>query len=486
MSSESDRAEHGGGDRLGLCIRWLVVAVVAAHATQASMSIALGEGRRALNFSVVDLALVVGLGLWLVRRLARRDFGLPPLYPAALGAAVWLALSLVGGLKGPADVEAGSLPLGLAKVIQFVEYFVAGHILFVETLREERWRRRALRPFAIAAAVSVGMAAAQYFSKGVGVTDVRGSWFDDRNSFGAFLALVLPLLFGRALFFGGRWARAAVFALVAAGLCVCLSGGAFLAMCVGVLVAAGARGRAAFAATAVGVLVCCGLVLPNLPRRNGAVLLDSVALYKESDKYGVFGRDVDKINARLEAREAALARKVAAREPVSYGDLIREEDYSWKWQQRYKEWQAGLNMMAESPLFGVGAGAYQRNVNRFYQSGSFGAMPKYPKNLLEPDTLNGYLVWGASAGAPFLVFLAAMFLRACGFAVDGVVKGIDAEARGLSAGLLGSLSALAVVTVFTNPIVRGVGVSAALVLALADAVRARAASRQGDEPEGRL
>jgi len=84
------------------------------------------------------------------------------------------------------------------------------------------------------------------------------------------------------------------------------------------------------------------------------------------------------------------------------------------------------------------------------------------------------------------VFLAAMFLRACGFAVDGVVKGIDAEARGLSAGLLGSLSALAVVTVFTNPIVRGVGVSAALVLALADAVRARAASRQGDEAEGRL
>lgn len=459
--------EARGSDRLGVYVGWLVMLAVVVHATQASVGVPLGAGKRLLNLSVVDVVLACAFGLW----VARREFCLPRIYPAAVVGALWLALSLVPQLKGSAEVADVSLRLGLVNVVQFVAYFLVGHVLFVETFRDAQCRRRALRLLGWVTAVAVGAAVVQYCLEGVGVTEVRGSWFDNRNTFGAFLAIVLPLLFGCVLFGRSRVALAGVAALVVAGLCVCLSGGAFVAICAGVLVAAALRGRVAFAVTAVMLMLLGGLVLPHLPRRNTAVLLDSVALYKESDRDRVFNDDVAALAARLSARQAGLAAKVADGKSVDYGDLLREEDYSWKWQQRYKEWQAALNMMVECPLFGVGAGGYQRNVNRFYRSEGFGAMPKYAKNLLEPDTLNGYLVLGAGAGVPFLILLGAMFLRAGRFAVLRLGDEADADARGLAAGVVAALAALAVVAVFTNPFVRGVGVTLALVLALAEVLQ---------------
>ena len=47
----------------------------------------------------------------------------------------------------------------------------------------------------------------------------------------------------------------------------------------------------------------------------------------------------------------------------------------------------------------------------------------------------------------------------------------DRFRRGLAAGVLGSLAALAVLCVFTNPLVRGVGVTMILAPALAEALR---------------
>jgi hypothetical protein len=131
--------------------------------------------------------------------------------------------------------------------------------------------------------------------------------------------------------------------------------------------------------------------------------------------------------------------------------------------------------MIRSPLFGVGAGCYQRNVNQFYS-----AIPKYPRNLLEPDTLSGILVWGASAGVPFLLILLAMLLRA-GASAGGTFRSErDQSDRGLAAGILGSLAALAVVGLFSDPMVRGLGITAALILALAQTLN----DSKGGKAEG--
>ena len=453
MTPDVEQPPAGRADRLRSCIGWLMMLAVLVHPTQASINLLAASGSRQLNLCVVDIVLACAFGLWLLRRLIRRDFSRPPICGAALMAVVWLCLSLVPQLKGSAGGDIEVSRLGVAKVVQFVEFFVVGYILFAETFQDSRRRRRAIGLFFCIASLAVIIALAQYASAATAVLHVRGSWFDNRNTFGAFLAMALPLLWGVGIFSRSRPAVAAAAVLVLAGLCVSLSGGAFLAICAGVLFVAALRGRTAFVATAVALVLLVGVGLSRLPRRNSEVLLDSVALYKQEDPYRVFGNKIAKIQARNRAK-------------WSQGDHLTETDHSWKWQQRYKEWQAALNMMAAAPLFGVGAGSYQKNVGPFYLG-----LPKINEDLMEPDTLSGYMVWGASAGVPFLIILAAMFLNAVIAAGRAFAVCAEAKTRGLAAGILGSLVAVAVVTVFTNPFVRGVGVTLALVVALAQSAR---------------
>lgn len=468
-------------DRLGRAVAVLVLLAVVLHGTQASVDLLAGVAGARLNLCPVDVVIWVALGLWAVRRIRRFDISWPPVSVAALLGVVWLVLSLVPFLKGGASDEvtvAGRI--GLVKVVQFAEYFIAAYIVFAETFQNARWRRWALRLLAVAAAVAVVCALVQYVQSSTPVTAVRGSGFANRNTFGAFLALVLPVLFGVSVF-GASWRqRVGIGVLLAGALAVCLSGGAFLAVCVGLLVVASLKGRLRFGLTAFVLVVLSVFLLPHLPRENSRVLLDSVMLYSDGDPFRTAHDNVieESVKPALAGKRAEFREKVARGQPWSDADLPQEVDYAWKWRQRYAEWQAALNMTALSPLFGVGVGSYQRNVNRFYD------MPKYPENLLEPDTLSGCMVWAASAGIPFVIILLWMALKAARSAARVLARAPEAESCGLAAGILGSLASLAVLSVFTNPLVRGVGVTVALVLALAEAIRRSVSARDVSPAHG--
>jgi len=480
MTPSAGAAVSPRGEVLRRVVSWLVVAAVFLHATQFAFALPL-PGTRSVNVSLVDLVLAVAL----VLRIAPRSAGdrrIPRGFPwAALIGVVWLGLSLIPALKGDGYPVTVNPLLGLVKVGQFAEYFIVAWLLFAEAFEEPLWRKRAMAALAAACACGLVLAAVQYLNKGVPVVAVRGSWFADRNTFGMFLALALPPLWGVGLFARERRLVAVAALGVLAALALILSGGPFLAICIGVVVVAALRSARVFWMSAAVIVLGCVLVLPRLPRHNGNVLLDSMLLYKTADPHGVFGGDMERAASRTRGKEAALAEKITRREPVLRADLVTEEELSWRWQQRWKEWQAALGMMARSPLFGVGAGSYQKNVNAYYDYCY--PMPKYPMNLMEPDTLSGYMVWGASAGLPFLVLLFAMYLRAARGAAEGFASMPGGFDRGLAAGLLGALAALAVGAVFTDPLVRGTGVTAALVLALAEALR-RGAARSSVSREG--
>ena len=64
-----------------------------------------------------------------------------------------------------------------------------------------------------------------------------------------------------------------------------------------------------------------------------------------------------------------------------------------------------------------------------------------------------------------------MFLKSARSAGRVLIESTDPERLGLAVGILGSVGAIAVLAVFTNPLVRGLGVTLALVLALAEALR---------------
>ena len=77
--------------------------------------------------------------------------------------------------------------------------------------------------------------------------------------------------------------------------------------------------------------------------------------------------------------------------------------------QRYLEAYAALCVVADRPLFGVGLGAYQEHIGRYYQG-----MPK--ENTIVPGTQIGYAVLLASGGilclASFLYWTVAIWRKA--------------------------------------------------------------------------
>lgn len=471
-------------DALGQVIAWVALVAVFVHATQASFDVLAWTGKAHLRLTPVDVVIWVAFGLWFVRRILRKNFSRPAVSLAAVGGVVWLGLSLIPFLKGggPDEAPIAVSLWGVKEVVQFFEYYIAAYIVFTETFRDRRWLERSVMALGLTVLLSLACGLALYFSESVHAVAVRGAGFANRNTFGGFLAMALPLLFGVALFSGRPSQLMVGILILLAGLCVCLAGGPVLAICVGVLVVVSLKGKVPLLVTAVALMLLGWQVWPRMPRNNGAALLDSVLLYRQSDPYEIYGGGLADILDEQGAHPLTkLKGRIRAGESLGPSAVPTADDLSWRWQKRYKEWQAALNMMARSPLFGVGAGGYQANVGVFYYQKDGDAshrMPRYAtKNLIEPDTHSGYMVWGASAGVPFLIIIFAMLVRAARSAGRCFVSQSDSLKRGMAAGILGSLAAVAVVSVFGDPLVRGVGVTLVLLLAWAEALS------RGDEIE---
>ena len=474
-------------DRIGKALLWLVVLLVLVHATQISVDLLQGAARQHLNVCPADLVLGIAWVVWLVRRVLRRDWSLPPFSIAAVAGAIWLALSLIPALKGTAASQIEVSRTGLVKVVQFVEYFIIAYMMLAEVLKERRNRRLILCVLALVVVVTLCWGAVHYLQPDIPVMAVRGPGFDNRNTFAAFLALAVPFVWGQSLFScrTGIWIGGAV--LVLAGLAVCLTGGAFLALCLGVLAVAALRSRWALGGSALLLSVFIIGLLPNLPRDNSAILKDSLLLYRAHDPYdiltyeenGTTRNPVAVARKREETRRAERLRKLLNDEPLNSSELPTESDFVWRWRQSVLERQAAINMISWSPIFGVGAGSYQNNVNRFYAAPAAHAedsmemespLPKYHENLLEPGTLSAYLVWTASAGIPFLLILVCMALTVGVSGSRVIWSSADLPTKGLGAGLVGTVVSLAVLGCFTNPLVRGIGMLLALLFALSRAV----------------
>jgi len=386
----------------------------------------------------------------------------------------WMALSLVPALKGAAAEE---ITIGkasaLKEVLQFLEYFVAAYLLFVLTLRAAQDPQKMVRRVALAlcgvGALVVVWAWFLYLRKG-DVTAMHVGLpgrFSNRNVLGGFLTLMLPVMWGVALWERSVPLRIGLVLVVVAGLGVTLAGGAFVAISVALLVLAYLRHRWLFVGTAAALALIALVALPRLPRSNLDILVDSVALYRSDDPYGTLKKDVREIKSTVDKKRRSLFMKIMNKEDIDLAsDLLDESDYSWKWQQRYKDWQIGLAMMRLSPLFGVGVGAYEHNFNTFY---SLYRVPKYSEDLMEPDALSFYVVRGAELGAPFLLLFLWLLLDFGSAGVRLHRHGPSPFHKGFGIGVAAALIAFAINSVFTDMLVRGVGVTFIILLALSTA-----------------
>jgi len=475
-----------------------LVTALLAHPTQvtvrqwaelAARGLGFGQGLARLvpaaGVCVSDLLFVGAFGLWLLvglaeGRLAGRLRRYPPAFVALFAAA---ALSVLPFLKpqGLAGGRAVACGRAARELVQLFILLGCTYAVVADRLRDPAWRRRLAAAFLCAACLAVLVGVWEYGrlrpSAGAGGVIVSPAQVDgtfgfrgqaagpheqagtlsNRNVLGAWASLVVPLLWGMALCVRRPVVRAACGVAAAAGLLLLLHGGLWLFTLLGLLVVAYVRGPRAFAATGLGLFVLWAAVFCFGPQQHGGVLLDSVMLRRSYDRYRV------------------LPLYGGGAVPPSAAPAVLEEGDNGVWQQRYLEWQAGVQAVARSPLFGVGLGNYQARVNRYYEpppdrllnpQGVYGVR-KPAANLMESGGNAFYLVWLTETGFVGLLAFAWVMLFGLRGAALSYRDAQDDVGRGLALGALGALCAAAGGLAFTNYLVRGVGAAFVFVLACA-------------------
>ncbi len=302
-----------------------------------------------------------------------------------------------------------------SEFIQFAEYFIAAYLLFVIALADRPTFNAVLKMFLIVSSAVVLLGFAQYLWPDVENFKVCGT-FNNSHVFGGFLSLILPLLFGLMLYADGWFWRLACLVVILAGLVATLAGGTFLALAVAFAVLAMCKGWKVFTGYAILFFLLVFLVMPILPRHNLAVLKDSVSLFNED------------------------------------GDMSR----------RYIEWQAATEMTQEHPLLGVGAGCYQDKIGTFY-----GVLPIIGGSAAQADSQNLYLVLAGSIGLPGLAAFLGLLLFGFAQAARKLMEAAEPAQKGLYLGLVGSLLAFSVNSLWSPLLVRGIGIPLVILLAFA-------------------
>jgi hypothetical protein len=495
---------------------FLVLIAVLLHPTQVTVrqwadaaARAAGFGSRlaavvpSLGVCVSDLLLVAAFGLWVVARL--RDGTLVDRlrrYPPALAfVLVCAVLSALPFLKPAGSAGAGEFSYGAA-AREFIQLFMqigCAYIVLADYLSRPVWRRRLVGAFVLAALVAVTAGVWEYSrlrpsaepgaaaSTIASPVDVDGTFgfrgeaagahekvgtLSNRSVLGAWASIVLPLLWGLALFTERPSVRGVCGVVAVGGMVLLLQGGLWVAALVGLLVVGFLRGGRAFALTACVIFVLWAAVFRLAPQEHGAVLVDSLMLRKSFDRFRtlpVYGGD------------GALP---------SQAPMVLSDDDSSVWQQKYVEWQPGLLALARSPLLGVGFGNYQRHVNAFYApkddrvhnpDGVYQIL-KPSANLMETGANSFLLVWVTETGLLGLFALSWVVLSSLRSAAAGRTEAGEPFVRGLKVGATGSLCALVIGSLFAGYLVRGVGIALIFVLAAA-ACAPGAAPEAGPEAE---
>lgn len=357
--------------------------------------------------SLVDPLVWLVFCIWLIGAVKSgtlRTLKIPLVFPV-----LFVALSALSLIHTPNPIRSAS------KIAQLAEYFIAAFILFSAAMADEKARKTILNTFLVVSSVVILLGVVQYFRSGVTDFQVKAT-FGNSNVFGGFLSLALPLMFGLSLCETSVKRRIWFLLIIGAGLVATLSGGTFLAVALAFAVLSMARGWKYFAGYAVLLLLAVFIVLPNLPRHNLTALKDSIAPFNEN------------------------------------GDLSR----------RYAEWQAAVEMTQEHPLLGVGSGCYQEKIGAFY-----GVIPVVGGTAAQADSQNLFLVLSSSVGLPGLIAFLGLLLFSAAQAARGLAGSAEAAGKGLYLGVLGSLIAFSVNSIWSPLLVRGIGIPLVIILTFA-------------------
>ncbi|MFA7173189.1 MAG: O-antigen ligase family protein [Kiritimatiellia bacterium] len=351
------------------------------------------ELKKGIYLSPADITLAAAAGVWLLDIFARRNWSdlrtLPP----------WSHLLFII-CAGASMLIASDKLMAFKEVLQYIEYFIVGYMVFDRFLR--KFPNAVATMLAILGVALYGitlLTVVQYFDLTLDNTAVRGT-FGNRNVLAGFYALALPLLVACVIESRSWLTKAGLLILFLTALSVNLSGASYAAICIATALITARHGLKWFIPAVMLLILWQSCVLPRLPRENDLVHFRSLALY---------GND---------------------------GTVER----------RYPDWQAAGSIILTHPLLGVGTGCYQKHVGQYYDN-----MPR-KTGPAEPDIQNLHLVIAASMGIPALLAFLAMFIAP--FSKENL---FPMKHSALIHGAIGSLGAFAYTAAWHPLLVRGIG-----------------------------
>jgi hypothetical protein len=354
-----------------------------------------------------------------------RELAYPP-----IGAWALVVLAVLSASNAVQPVTAA------VEIVKFALDFVAVYMLFLNTLTDRRRVRLAVLVLLTSTTLVVAGGAAQYFRQLHGAAfdpmAVRAG-FTNRNTYSAFLALVLPLALAAALHTRHRLWRVWWALLTAGGLLTMLSGPLiWLTVVTLAWVGLSARSLARWSVLAA-LAVFVALVMYALPHHRAAAVTELAAPYETNLIHVPQGAGAP--------QDVPIVKK------------------------RWLEWAPALHLLGDHFVLGVGAGNYQLNIGQYYEG-----LPNVKKS--EPDTNNLYLVIAGSLGFLGLVALFALFGHFWRLSSVLWSYADDNLGRALAAGLPAAMLALGVGNLFTAMLVRGLSLVIVFLFALIE-VRAR-------------
>jgi len=450
----------------------LVAACVLLMNTQHGIRLRAGED--VINLGIVDIAVWLTFGLWMISAIAKKTLFRSKLPPVAFIALPVLAILSI--------LRLGDFGIGTAgkEIFQLAEYFIIAALLFINFGENEAKLRGLISVFLLGASAVVLWALIDYMSSETAFT--ASGAYGNVNVLGAYFGLALPFVLGVALFDDLKtWQRVSLIVPVAVGAAITLSGAALAAMLAALLLVLAIRSAKLLAigltAVLMGIILLPGILRPD----HAKILTNSAAVYLENNYLlttdELLGRaktlynqgryfdarrllhiidNEDKLADEGERLLDKVDKKLTGRE-LPDGILPHDRPVV---AVRYKRWQAALKAVTHNP-WGHGLAAFQETVGQFY-----GKMPKFSYGtdeteafnigIDEPGTFNRFLVTTVELGIPGLLALLWIYLWALSRSVKLFAVAKTGLSRGVAAGATASLAFFPILAAYSDVIVRGV------------------------------
>jgi O-antigen ligase len=358
-----------------------------------------------VNFSFVDVIIATCLLLWIINRLICKN--LPPVKLPPTPVLFFIA---IGGLS---FVNAFSMLEWLKGLIQWIEYFFLLYLLLANHLQSIKIATIQNILF-VSTTIILAVSFVQYSLLNGDPYFVRG-FFVNRNILGAYLCMVIPLVYMEFVTSNRKSRKIWMGVLLLIAYFTLLSGSALLSVLVSLAVVSWMFSRKVFTRFFISALILFAVYPFVMPAKNITALKEFAGIYEQGSVNENYYRRLVQIDAlgknTLYTKTFGDKRLIISSDDfiqvklpeIRTGEKYKDMDNKRPIKNRYMEMQASLNMLSENTLLGVGLGNFQNQIGTYYKE-----LPKI--NTAEINQHNGYLIVASTMGLLGLSALLWLFL----------------------------------------------------------------------------